>query len=92
MAQVKGCAITKDELREYDERIGRYTRQIGEKRGGLKLKYFQYVALLFTEMYLDRYFANREQFCDSLNEFIAAEYSATMGTFNIEPYSLDKMK
>ena len=91
VAQVKGCAITKDELREYDERIGRYTRQIGEKRGGLKLKYFQYVALLFTEMYLDRYFANREQFCGSLNGFIADEYSATMGALNIEPYTLDKM-
>ena len=42
-------------------------------------------------MYLDRYFANREQFCGSINGFIADEYSATMGALNIEPYTLDKM-
>ena len=46
--------INPDKLRQYDENICRYVRQIGEKRGGLTLKYYQYIALLFTEIYLDR--------------------------------------
>lgn len=59
---MRGAAVTPEKLRLYDENICRHTRQIGEKRGGLQWKYFQYVALLFTEMYLDRYFPMRTHF------------------------------
>ena len=61
--------INKDTLRIYDENISRYVKQIGEGRGGLKLKYFQYIACLFTEMYLDNYFSNRADFEDRLNRY-----------------------
>ena len=87
IAKIKGCAISQDLLREYDERICRYVRQIGAHRGGLYLKYFQYVALLFTEMYLDRYFSDREAFCNSLNDFIVSENQRTLYALNIEPYT-----
>ena len=50
ICQMRGAAVTPEKLRLYDENICRHTRQIGEKRGGLQWKYFQYVALLFTEM------------------------------------------
>jgi hypothetical protein len=63
-------AVNRDTLRLYDENICRYFRQIAAKRGNISLKYFQYLALLFTEMYLDRYFSGREQFMDSLNAYI----------------------
>lgn len=62
ICQMRGAAVTPEKLRLYDENICRHTRQIGEKRGGLQWKYFQYVALLFTEMYLDRYFPTRTHF------------------------------
>ena len=60
--------ISRDQLRQYDENICRYVKQIGQKRGGLTLKYFQYVALLFTEIYLDRFFSDAEFFAAELNE------------------------
>lgn len=41
ITKMKHCSITTDKLREYDERICRYTKEIGEKRGGISLKYFQ---------------------------------------------------
>ena len=63
ISKMKGATITPEKLRLYDENICRHTRQIGEKRDGLRWKYFQYVALLFTEMYLDRYFSDAEAFC-----------------------------
>ena len=33
IAKMKHCSITTDKLREYDERICRYTKEIGENRG-----------------------------------------------------------
>ncbi|ASA97513.1 hypothetical protein [Anoxybacillus flavithermus] len=54
--------LTKEMLRQYDENIVRYTFEISEKREErIKWKYFQYLSLLFTEIYLDRYFHQREQ-------------------------------
>ena len=91
IAKMKHCSITTDKLREYDERICRYTKEIGEKRGGISLKYFQYISLLFTEMYLDNYFADRSAFCKSLNEFIDSENSRTLGALTMEPYTINSM-
>ena len=87
VAKMKGCSILQDQLREYDERICRYVRKVGNNRGGIYLKYFQYVALLFTEMYLDRYFGDRDAFCKSLNDFIQSESNRTLGALSIEPYT-----
>ena len=38
--------ISRDILRGYDENICRYVKQIGGNRGGIRLKYFQYIACL----------------------------------------------
>ena len=71
--------INPDKLRQYDENICRHVRQIGEKRGGLTLKYYQYIALLFTEIYLDRYFSDRAGLISDLNQFIDDVYTQTLG-------------
>lgn len=85
--------INLDKLRQYDENICRYVKQIGEKRGGIVLKYFQYISLLFTEMYLDRYFFDKEAFCRDLNEFAKQVYTETLGGINIEfkPEGMNKL-
>lgn len=70
LSRLHGLKITPDRLREYDNRICRYTREIGEARHTtLRWKYFQYIGLLFTEYYLDRYFGDREAFACELNDF-----------------------
>ena len=74
--------INPDKLRQYDENICRYVRQIGEKRGGLTLKYYQYIALLFTEIYLDRYFSDRAGLIADLNQFIDDVDTQTLGTLH----------
>ena len=57
------------QLLEYDERIVRFWREITTptERRGHTLKHFQYLALLFTEVYLDGYFRDRAALRDSLN-------------------------
>ena len=74
-----GSKVPQEKLRAYDENICRHTHKIGQKRGGLKWKYFQYVSLLFTEMYLDRYFSDAEAFCADLN--------ASAGAFSVIAHS-----
>lgn len=87
---VKLGFLNKDKLKEYDENIFRYVQHIGEGRGGLTLKYFQYLALLFTEMYLDRYFLDRENFVADLNNFLHEFNSGSDGE-TISDYTADSL-
>ena len=67
--------LTREMLQTYDENIVRFTKQISEGRRELiTWKYFQYLSLLFTEIYLDKYFSNRVKLLAELNEF-AKEYN-----------------
>ncbi|WP_309709892.1 DEAD/DEAH box helicase family protein [Armatimonas sp.] len=63
----------RDRLQAYDENVGRHWNQIRKvhPRGDtLTLTYFQYLALLFTEIVLDRWFADTDSFLAELNEYI----------------------
>lgn len=81
-----------DTLLRYDENIVRHTKKISEKRGELiKWKYFQYLTLLFTEIYLDWYFKDREGFLERLNTF-AANFDSSVGEADqVGPYTLDSL-
>jgi len=65
--------LTNDLLLAYDENIVRHWRAITDKRNadGQKLspKYFQYLCLLFTEIYLDRFFRGPDKLLDDLNAY-----------------------
>ncbi len=78
-------------LRQYDENIMRHLRHIGEKRGGLKLKYFQYLSLLFTEIYLDRYFSDRDGFVNELNEWLHDKAAESMGAIFFNDYTPEQL-
>lgn len=91
ISKMKGAAVTPEKMRLYDENICRHTRQIGEKRGGLRWKYFQYISLLFTEMYLDRYFSNAEVFCADLNAWLDEKKTESLGLIDFQPYTVDKL-
>lgn len=64
--------LPKDDLLVYDENIVRHWRRITEKRNHaghvLLPKYFQYLSLLFAELYLDRYFNDWQGLINGLNE------------------------
>ncbi len=66
-------SIDSDKLREYDENIVRHTKAM---RRDIKWKYFQYLALLFVEIYLDKYFDNKKQLLRDLNAYLTEFNSA----------------
>ena len=64
-----------DLLLEYDQNIVRHTQRLNECRlargeEAIAWKYFQYLSLLFTEIYLDRYFADPVALLSSISEQI----------------------
>lgn len=65
-----------DLLLEYDQSIVAVTHQLNERRltrsdPPIVWKYFQYLALLFTEIYLDRYFRDPQALLSALNGEVA---------------------
>ena len=65
-----------DLLLAYDQNIVRHWRRITERRNHagpfLYPKYFQYLALLFSEIYLDRYFRDPDRLLAQLNAHVGA--------------------
>lgn len=63
--------LNKDMLRQYDDNIVRFTNEISEDREErITWKYFQYLSLLFTEVYLDKYFSNKAKLLAELNQYV----------------------
>ncbi len=64
-------------LLEYDQNIVRHTQRLNERRitrgeEPIVWKYFQYLTLLFTEIFLDRYFRDPKALLVDLNAQVAA--------------------
>lgn len=91
ICRLKGAGMNIDKLRTYDENICRHTKQISQKRGNMCWKYYQYISLLFTEMYLDRYFTDKDAFCSDLNEFLDDLVIKSPGIIPFKHYEPDKM-
>ncbi|KDB45225.1 DEAD/DEAH box helicase family protein [Glaesserella parasuis] len=71
------------ELAAYDLRLVHYWQKITEKRNRtsghiLRPKYFQYLSLLFTEIYLDWYFNKKAELQTALNQQLV-QYAKEMG-------------
>ncbi len=57
-------------LAEYDARIIAYESRLAKARGSFSFKYFQYLSLLYTEIFLDRLTENPSSFLHNLNSFL----------------------
>lgn len=80
-----GAELDADTLLGYDQNIVGHTLAIqGKRPAPIGWKYFQYIALLFTEIYLDRYMNARDGLLDALNAHLA--------TFNAPLGDADKVK
>ena len=67
MQLINRFTLGKTKLFEYDENIIRHTKSTAR---GIKWKYFQYLSLLFTEIYLDKYFEDKKALLEELNKFL----------------------
>jgi len=82
--------ISEADLRRYDLHIVEHWQSITKYRNQLEghvlnMKYFQYLSLLFTEIYLDWYFTKPQALLDGLNEELAT-YSKEQGAETFQPY------
>lgn len=85
--------LTEETLLKYDQNIYRHTEHISKERGErIRWKYFQYLSLLLTEVYLDRYFSNREQLLADIKEYQASKFNADSRTYHeMEEFTADDM-
>lgn len=84
--------ITKEQLLTYDENIVRHTQQINEKRSEpITWKYFQWLSLIFIELYLDRFFQDKQTLCDELNQYIQRFNDHYSNYESLPQYQLDDL-
>ena len=90
-----GSVTPVDRLRGYEQNILEHTQAINQARQRhnqprVDWKYHQYLALLLTELYLDRYFEDPAALRAELNTFITAHNAAAqdadrVGLISVEP-------
>ena len=72
IARGDAVKIAPDTLIQYDENIRVHLNAMnGHRSEPFTLRYFQYLAALYTELFLDRYFNQRGEMLSSLNAFSA---------------------
>ena len=77
------------ELKNYDQHIQSHTARISENRGKISWKYYQYMSLLFTEIFLDRYFDNAAMFAEELNQYL--EEKNPLDILSMEPFDKEHL-
>ncbi|MEI4770489.1 DEAD/DEAH box helicase family protein [Psychrobacillus sp. FJAT-51614] len=85
--------ISKDKLLQYDNNIVEHTKRISENRElGFTWKYFQYLSLLFTELYLDKYFNEKDKLLQLLNEYVEQFNEDKLETDKVDLYKEYELK
>ena len=87
--------VPEADLRRYDLNVVAHWQAITAQRNKLEghelqMKYFQYLSLLFTELYLDWYFNHRQDLLDGLNEEMT-RYRAEMGAESFRDFEVDDL-
>lgn len=87
--------VSEPELRRYDMNIVAHWQSITAQRNKLEghelhMKYFQYLSLLFTEIYLDWYFNHRQDLLDGLNADLV-RYRAEIGAEPFKDFDADDL-
>ena len=83
--------IPPEDVKRYDHNLRVHLNAISTRRPMLKLKYFQYLAALYTEIFLDGYFNNRANMLQSLNDFLV-RYNAGAGVLSEEQFDEADLK
>ena len=65
------AALNPNALLQYEQNIVNHTQWLNEGRERpIEWKYYQWLSLLFAEIYLHQYFSDREQLLDQLNAYV----------------------
>jgi len=92
LRSLDNLSIPRGDLLRYDENISNYLKKINEKREPkVTLKYFQYLAVLFTEIFLDNLKNRKQEFLHQLNDFLGKYKQKEEITF-LDNFSEDDLK
>jgi Type III restriction enzyme, res subunit len=88
--------VSEQDLRRYDLNIVQHWTAITEQRNKLEgstlnMKYFQYLSLLFTEIYLDWYFNRPQQLLDGLNQQMQQYNQSADSDNKFQPFLSDEL-
>ena len=88
--------FSEQDLRRYDLNIVQHWNAITERRNKLEgivlnMKYFQYLSLLFTEIYLDWYFNKSQQLLDGLNGQLLVYNKEADADNSFQPFLADEL-
>ena len=84
--------VSKEQILIYEQNIVRHTKDLNEKRQRpIIWKYYQWLTLLFTEIYLDRYFSNPDQLLKELNEHVARFNAQWPAYADVLPFQRDDL-
>ena len=80
--------VTKSDLQRYDDNIRTHLAEMNAGRSKpITLRYFQYLAALYTEIYLDCYFNRYAGLLRSLNEFVNQRNSNRRSSEQSRPFT-----
>lgn len=90
--------VTKTQLIAWDQNIVSHTLKISQHRDShIKWKYFQYISLLFVELYLEKFFTNKLGLLEELNDFVD-RYNNLLDSsvpneseFVVEPFTIQEL-
>lgn len=82
-----------DTLLGYDQNIVKHTLTLSDKRAeSLRWKYFQYLSLLFTEVYLDRFFRDPDKLLVDLNRHVTKFNEGKAAKDQLPAYEPDDLR
>ncbi|MGI9256335.1 MAG: DEAD/DEAH box helicase family protein [Salinispira sp.] len=85
-------AVGKERLLVYEENIVRHTQAINAKRHRpVVWKYYQWLSLLFVEIYLDHYFSDKDELLASLNDYVDRFNRRWAGYSNVDYFHEDDL-
>lgn len=72
-------------LEEYDQNIKGYVDRINAYRQEkVTLKYFQYLSILYTEIFLDRYFSDPNLLAGEINEYVLSIFNDVEAVYSLD--------
>ena len=91
LGRVQGAAL-RDRLAEYDARVMSYEARLAKARGQFVFKYFQYLGLLYTEIFLDRLTTEPVAFLADLNTFLRRQKRAEPTLHEFPDFEADDLR
>lgn len=85
--------ITQDNLKAYDHNIYQHLQKMNYGRSEpLTLRYFQYLAALYSEIYLEKYYQNPGGLLAEINRYIIQHNSGSYPGKRYKPFSASDLK